>query len=152
MKLSRRSFFKGIASALGVAAVAPKVLASKVEEIVVDYGFTWGVPPSSNLELDKLVRETLRKNSNLIAKNLEKDNLLLMRLKEKEYRIKINRIDPELQQQRMIERIKNSKGHKPLDWNENRKKTYKELMAKQERMDMEYINSYQKIKAEIKHA
>lgn len=65
-----------------------------------DFGFTLG----ETRNFSEIITKTLRKNSHLIAQNVNKTNPLLLKIRNRDY-FKINYIDPKIQEQRIIDRL-----------------------------------------------
>lgn len=108
-KLSRRSFFRLAGGGIAAAIVAPKMLAEKVLEIPVEYGFTWHVLPGSipkRPRLSEIITRTLRENSPKLADNITQNNAFLLKLKDgTKVQLKVDRISPKVQEQRIIARL-----------------------------------------------
>lgn len=103
-KITRRNLFKLIAGAVAVPYTA--IFSAKDVVAEVDFGFTWGKVSAPNLApgFDEVIRTTLRNNRKKLAENISKNNSVLLKLQQNKY-IKVNKIDPKVQEQRMIERI-----------------------------------------------
>lgn len=109
--MNRRKFLTGLLGFVAAPAVvraASIMPISPLENIVAetDYGFTFGPVNTYDATFDEIVRETLRKKSHLLADNVTRNNILLSRLNGNNY-LKINKITPELQTQRMIDKLEN---------------------------------------------
>ena len=107
-KLSRRSFFRLVGGGVAAAVVAPKLLAEKIINIPVEFGWTWYVDKSKlpSSDFSKVITETLRNNTQLIADNISKNNSLLVKLKDgTKANLQIERIDPEMQNRRILARM-----------------------------------------------
>lgn len=105
-EVSRRSFFKLIGGAVALAATPLKAI-ENVIEIPVEFGWTWKVKDNPHSEFSKIVTETLRANRAKLAENLSNNNVLLLKLKEgQKIKLNIERIDPDVQTQRMAQRMK----------------------------------------------
>ena len=121
--ISRRKFlglFGGAAAA--VAIPMPAEATAVIEEIPVEYGFTWHAPKEFRSFSDIIV-ETLRENKHMLHDNVCKHNALLLKMKGHDNKVlRIERISEELQTQRMTERL-NQRLH---DRNEARKKSSRE--------------------------
>lgn len=93
-----------------VAAIATPLLPSAVQEPNIiaetDFGFTFG-PVTTNAaysEYDEIIRDTLREKAAVLANSVEDGKSVLLKIKDNDY-VRINTISPEVQTQRMIDRI-----------------------------------------------
>ncbi len=107
--VSRRSFFKLLGGAVALAATPLKTI-ENVIEIPVEFGWTWKVKDNPHSEFSKIITKTLRENRAKIAENVSQNNALYLKLKEgQKIKLNIERISPELQTERMAERLKGRK-------------------------------------------
>lgn len=106
IRLSRRGFLRGLLGTAGAAIVAPLAAARETLTVNVEHGFTWLIKDKiADKKFSDIITETLRKNNSLLANNLSKNNTILLRLKDKDAVINVEKISPELQQERMQRRI-----------------------------------------------
>lgn len=105
--VTRRSFFSilGAVAATPVLAAIPEIATPALEEIPIEYGFTWSEPTGKYKSFHDMIVETIKNNKSLIEENVSKNNPLLLRLKDKDKYIRIDPITPEQQRERMTARL-----------------------------------------------
>lgn len=103
-KITRRNLFKLMAG----AAIMPYTALTSSAKVIAeaDFGFTWGkitVNPEYK-NLSDIITSSLRANSKILSDNVAKNNAVLLKLKENNY-IKVNLIDPEVQKNRIVDKL-----------------------------------------------